>query len=337
MQVQRDDAVRSGQGDDVGHEFGRDRIARLGLFFFSGISVVRDDRRDATGRGAPQRVQNDEELHVVFRYRLAGRLDEEHVSAADAVGDLDVDLSVGEARDAHVIERLLQRVGDLRGEHGVGVASEKFERAGLPRRSLRRLRPQIDSLTDPRLRYVGTSPLRRPRRRSVQPGTIFCSERSTARLPAGTSAVITDPAAVYASSPTLTGATRIVSLPTCARSPISVRCLSSPSKFAVTVPAPMLALSPTSLSSTALKCAIAVPGPMCEFLISAWVPTRTPSSRTLPGRSRLNGPTWTFCARVDLSTCARSIRHESPMIESRICANGPMTQSSPTVDSPEMK
>src|SRR6266581_7331464 len=337
VQVQRDDAVRPGQGDDVGHEFGTDGVARLGLFLLAGIAVIRNHSGDAAGRGTPKGIKDDEELHVIFRDRLAGRLDEKDIGAAHAVRDLDVDLAVGEARDPHLVEGLVERVGDLAGKLRVGVAREKLERARLLGRTLGCLRPHIDSLADPGLRYVESSPFRRPRRRSVQPATIFCSERSIARLPAGTSAVITDPAAVYASSPTLTGATRIVSLPTCARSPISVRCLSMPSKFAVTVPAPMLALAPTSLSSTALKCAIAVPAPMCEFLISAWVPTRTPSSSTLPGRSRLNGPTWTFCASVDRSTCARSIRQASPMIESRICANGPMTQSSPIVDSPEIK
>src|SRR6266568_3640569 len=299
VEVQRDDAVRPGQGDDVGHQFGTDGVAGLRLFFLAGVSVVGDDGRDAPGRGAPKGIKDDEQLHVIFRDRLGGRLDEKDVGAAHAVRDLDVDLAVGEARDPHLVEGLVQRLGDLSRKLRVGVPREKLERSGLLRRPLGCLRPHIDSLADPRLRYVESSRFRRPRRRSVQPGTIFCSERSTARLPAGTSAVITDPAAVYASSPTLTGATRIVSLPTCARSPISVRCLSTPSKFAVTVPAPMLALAPTSLSSTALKWAIAVPAPMCEFLISAWVPTRTPSSSTLPGRNRLNGPTWTFCARVD--------------------------------------
>src|SRR5205814_6169124 len=330
-------AVRAGQRDDVGHEFGTDGVASLRLFLLAGIPVVGDDGRDPARRGAAQGIKNDKELHVIFRDRLAGRLDEKDIGAPHAVRDLDIDLAVGEARDPHLVERLVQCLGDLSGQLRVGVAREQLERTGLFGRPLGCLRPHIDSLADPGLRYVESSRFRRPRRRSVQPGTIFCSARSTARLPAGTSAVITDPAAVYASSPTLTGATRIVSLPTWARSPISVRCLSTPSKFAVTVPAPMLALAPTSLSSTALKCAIAVPAPMCEFLISACVPTRTPSSNTLPGRSRLKGPMCTFCARVDCSRCARSIRQESPMIESRIWANGPMTQSSPMVDSPEIK
>ena len=51
---------------------------------------------------------------------------------------------------------------------------------------------------------------------------------ATANAPSGTSRVITEPLAVMASSPTRTGATSIVSEPMNARSPISVRCLSTP-------------------------------------------------------------------------------------------------------------
>src|SRR5690606_3931691 len=67
------------------------------------------------------------------------------------------------------------------------------------------------------------------RRRSTQPSTLRCGARLTARAPGGTSVVTTEPAAVYAPSPTLTGATSIVSLPTRTPSPTTVRCLATPS------------------------------------------------------------------------------------------------------------
>ena len=79
---------------------------------------------------------------------------------------------------------------------------------------------------------------------------IFCRARATAIAPGGTSSVMTDPAAVYAPSPIVTGATNIVSLPMRTESPITVRCLFSPSKLTKTVAAPMFVSAPISASPT---------------------------------------------------------------------------------------
>ena len=50
-----------------------------------------------------------------------------------------------------------------------------------------------------------------------------------AYIAGGTSEVITEPAAVYAPSPTVTGATSMVSDPIRTWSPMVVRCLATPS------------------------------------------------------------------------------------------------------------
>ncbi len=67
------------------------------------------------------------------------------------------------------------------------------------------------------------------RRRRTQPATFRWTARATAMAPGGTSLVITEPAAVYAPSPTVTGATSMVSEPIRTWSPIVVRCLATPS------------------------------------------------------------------------------------------------------------
>ena len=69
----------------------------------------------------------------------------------------------------------------------------------------------------------------RSRNRVASPGLFSCRPRATARSPAGTSRVMTDPDPVIAPSPSVTGATSIVSEPTKTSSPIVVRCLFSPS------------------------------------------------------------------------------------------------------------
>src|SRR5205807_3942052 len=119
---------------------------------------------------------NDEELHAVLRDRLAGWLDEEHIRAADAVPDLDIDLAVRKARDPHILQGLVQGVGDFLCQLGVGVTREQLQRAGLPRRPLGCLWPRIDPLADRSgLGYFLATALWRARRRAVYPSTIFIS------------------------------------------------------------------------------------------------------------------------------------------------------------------
>ena len=65
--------------------------------------------------------------------------------------------------------------------------------------------------------------------RSPRPGFTVCRPRPSASAPAGTSAVITEPAATSAPSPIETGATSAEFEPMKARAPISVRCLKTPS------------------------------------------------------------------------------------------------------------
>src|SRR6202035_2234413 len=149
--------------------------------------------------------EDDEELHVVVRDRLGGRLDEEDIGTADAMPDLDIDLAIGEARDPHVLERLVQRLGDFLRQLGISVTREQLQCPGLPRRPLGRLRPRIDPLDDPSgLCYLLATAFWRARRRAAYPSTIFISGRPIARLPAGTSFVTTVSAAVAASLPTRT-------------------------------------------------------------------------------------------------------------------------------------
>ena len=127
------------------------------------------------------------------------------------MGDLDVVLSVGEPRDPHLIQRLMQGTGNFLAKFRVGVTGEQLQRARLPRRAFGPCRPgPRQSLPDAGLRY-GRVTCFFFRRRAVYPSTIFISGRPMARLPAGTSFVITVSAAVVASLPMRTGATKIVS------------------------------------------------------------------------------------------------------------------------------
>ena len=61
-----------------------------------------------------QAVDHDQQLHQVVVDRRAGRLDEEHVAAADVFVDLAGDLAVGKVADRDLAQRQAQVVADPR-------------------------------------------------------------------------------------------------------------------------------------------------------------------------------------------------------------------------------
>ena len=109
VQVNREDPVGAGVGDQVGDQLGGDRRARAGLAVLPGVAEVGDHRGDALGRGAPQRVDADQQLHQVVVGREAGRLQQEDILAAHVLVDLDEDLVVGEAAYAGVRSAAISR------------------------------------------------------------------------------------------------------------------------------------------------------------------------------------------------------------------------------------
>ena len=96
MQIHGHHAVRTGGRQEVGHELGADGRTRADLAVLTGIAVVRDDGGDAARTGALERVEHEAELHQVEVHGRTGRLDDEHVVAADAAADFDAAFAVAE-------------------------------------------------------------------------------------------------------------------------------------------------------------------------------------------------------------------------------------------------
>ena len=63
------------------------------------VAEIGHHRRDPPRRGARKRVDADQQLHQIVVGRIAGRLDDEDVLAADVLLDDDEHLVVGEAAD----------------------------------------------------------------------------------------------------------------------------------------------------------------------------------------------------------------------------------------------
>ena len=86
VQVDRDDAVRPGELEHVRHELAGDRRARLVLLVLPRVAKERDDGGDARGAAPLEGVHHDDQLHeVLVRARVAGGLDDEHVTVAHRV------------------------------------------------------------------------------------------------------------------------------------------------------------------------------------------------------------------------------------------------------------
>ena len=96
MEVHGHHAVRTGGRQEISHELGADGRARADLAVLTGIAVVGDDGGDAARAGALERVEHEAELHQIEVHGRAGRLDDEHVVAADAAADFDAAFAVAE-------------------------------------------------------------------------------------------------------------------------------------------------------------------------------------------------------------------------------------------------
>src|SRR5713226_8373720 len=127
VQVERQYAIGARSADQIRDQFRRDRHAWLVLAVLARVAVVRNDRRDATRRGALERVEHDQQLHQIVVHRWRRRLDHEDVRAADVLIDLHVVLAVGEAvqRDAARLD--LELAADFLRERRVRSSGENLQ------------------------------------------------------------------------------------------------------------------------------------------------------------------------------------------------------------------
>ena len=111
VEIHGERAVRARHRDQVRHQLGGDRRARLVLAVLAGIAEVRQHRGDAARGGALGRIEHDQELHQVVGGR-AGRLNHEHVAAADVLVEAHRDFTVFEAGHRDITERYPELVAN---------------------------------------------------------------------------------------------------------------------------------------------------------------------------------------------------------------------------------
>ncbi len=113
VQIHREHAIRSRRAQQIRHELGRDRDARLVLAVLPRVAVIRQHRRDPRRRRSTERVDHHAELDQVLVHRRRRRLHDEDIGATDVLVDLKRDLRVREAMQPRRSERQRQMLGDL--------------------------------------------------------------------------------------------------------------------------------------------------------------------------------------------------------------------------------
>ncbi len=127
VQVDGEDARGPRRGDEIGDELGADGHARRDLAVLARVAVVRDHRRDPLRRRPLEGVEHQEELHQVVVGRRRDRLDHEHVTATDVLGDLDLDLAVAEAPDLGSAQRDADVTTDRLRQRAIGVSRKELD------------------------------------------------------------------------------------------------------------------------------------------------------------------------------------------------------------------
>ena len=127
VQIHRQHAVGAGRAQQVRHELGRDRHARLVLAVLPRVAVIRNHRRDARRRRAAERVDHDQHLHQMLVDRVRRRLHDEDVGAADVLVDLKRHLAVGEPPQPRLPERDAEEVGNLLRQLRMGAARKYLQ------------------------------------------------------------------------------------------------------------------------------------------------------------------------------------------------------------------
>ena len=127
MQIHRQHAIGAGRRDQIGDELGRDRHAARVFAILPGIAEVRHHGGDPRGAGPAAGVDHDQQFHDVAVHRRTGRLDDEHVAAADVLVELDADFAVGKIADFDRRQRDPQILGDFAGQRRMGPPADDGE------------------------------------------------------------------------------------------------------------------------------------------------------------------------------------------------------------------
>ena len=126
MQIDGQNAVGAGLGDQIGHQLGGDRRPATGLAVLAGIAEIGDDGGDPARTGTNQGVDDDQQFHQMVVRRRRGRLDDEDILAAHILIDPDEDFAVSETLDLTRTQGCIQIIGNRLGQISIGRSRHQF-------------------------------------------------------------------------------------------------------------------------------------------------------------------------------------------------------------------
>ncbi len=104
MKIHRQHSMRAGSDDQICDQLRCDRYSTGILSILSSISEIRDHRGDSRRTGSAAGINDHQQLDEIFIHRRAGRLNDENVTAADVLIQLDADFAVRKVPDVDVTE-----------------------------------------------------------------------------------------------------------------------------------------------------------------------------------------------------------------------------------------
>ena len=127
MEIHREHTMHAGGNENIGHELGRDRNARLILAILAGVSKEGNHSGNSVGTGAAGGINHDEQLHDVLIGRRTGRLDDKDITSANIVVDFDKGLPIRKGSHRGIPQRLLEIGGYVASELAVRGTAEDPE------------------------------------------------------------------------------------------------------------------------------------------------------------------------------------------------------------------
>ena len=126
MQVHGQNPVCTSGGNQVGHQFRRNRCSGPRFPVLTRISEIGDNTGNAACRGPAQGIDADQQFHQVIVGRIRSRLDDENVFTTHIFLYLDKDFHIGKPSDAGFCERDIETGGNSFGERPITVSGEHF-------------------------------------------------------------------------------------------------------------------------------------------------------------------------------------------------------------------
>jgi hypothetical protein len=127
MQVESENAIRPGLGDEVGNQFRRDRHATFVLAILAGVTVVREYGCNPGRAGALERIQHDEQFHQVLIHWRTRRLNDKDVPPADVLIDPNARFTIGEVAARNRPERNPEVLSNALRQSSIRSTTEDLE------------------------------------------------------------------------------------------------------------------------------------------------------------------------------------------------------------------